>query len=68
MLDLTFRLSEIEALSPCANWIERVPSFSNVADYPSRQAGHEILKLVGAHRVEAFPQDEEFIRFIRGKA
>ena len=67
MLDLTFRLSEIEALSPCTNWIERVPSFSNVADYPSRQAGHEILQLVGAHCVEAFPQDEEFVRLVCGK-
>ena len=68
MLDLTFRLSEVEALTPCASWIERVPSFSNIADYPSRQAGHESLKLVGAHSVETFPQDREFIRFMRGKA
>ena len=68
MLDLTFRLSEVEALTPCASWIERVPSFSNIADYPSRQAGHEILKLAGAHSVEPFPQDREFIHFMRGKA
>eukprot|EP00439_Symbiodinium_sp_Y106_P035094 s7797_g4.t1 len=68
MLDLTFRLSEVEALTPCASWIERVPSFSNIADYPSRQAEHEILKLAGASSVEPFPQDREFIRFMRGKA
>ena len=68
MLDLTFRLSEVEALTPCASWIERVPSFSNIADYPSRQAGHEILKLAGASSVEPFPQDREFIQFMRGKA
>ena len=68
MLDLTFRLSEVEALTPCASWIERVPSFSNIADFPSRQAGHEILKLVGASSVEPFPQDREFIQFMRGKA
>ena len=68
MSDLAFRLSEVETLSPCSCWIERVPSFSNIADYPSRQAGNEILRLAQAHCVEPFPQDKEFIRFMRGKA
>ena len=68
MSELAFRLSEVETLSPCSCWIERVPSFSNIADYPSRQAGNEVLRLARARCVEPFPQDKEFIRFMRGKA
>ena len=65
MHDLALRLAEAEGLTPGMSWIERVPSFSNVADFPSRGEGSKVLKLAAASCVEPFPQDDEFIRSVR---
>ncbi|CAE7311739.1 unnamed protein product, partial [Symbiodinium sp. CCMP2592] len=48
MYRLAHYLAVIEAEAPCIAWYERVPSFSNIADPPSRGEGHSILSLVGA--------------------
>ncbi|CAE7736953.1 unnamed protein product [Symbiodinium sp. CCMP2592] len=58
MYRLAHYLAVIEAEAPCVAWYERVPSFSNVADPPSRGDGQSILSLVGAKVVEAFIHDE----------
>ncbi|CAE7269755.1 unnamed protein product [Symbiodinium sp. CCMP2592] len=58
MYRLAHYLAVIEAEAPCIAWYERVPSFSNIADPPSRGEGHSILSLVGAKVVEAFIHDE----------
>ena len=39
MFALALILAEVDNTSPTLAWIERVPSFSNVADWPSRQEG-----------------------------
>ncbi|CAE7830851.1 unnamed protein product [Symbiodinium sp. CCMP2592] len=39
---LALALSMVEAVAPCISWIERVPSSSNIAEWPSKR--HERLK------------------------
>ncbi|CAE7351971.1 dnaJ [Symbiodinium sp. CCMP2592] len=55
MYRLAHYLAVIEAEAPCVAWYERVPSFSNVADPPSRGDGQSILSLVGAKVVDIIP-------------
>ena len=47
MSELAFRLSEVETLTPCASWVERVPSYSNIADYPSKLLGSSLFLFGG---------------------
>ena len=61
MFALALTLAEVDNASPTMAWIERVPSFSNVADWPSRQEGERALALVNASAVEAFPLDASLI-------
>ena len=61
MFELALILAEVDNTSPTMAWIERVPSFSNVADWPSRQEGEKALALVNASAVEAFPLEASLI-------
>ena len=66
MFALALILAEVDNTSPTMAWIERVPSFSNVADWPSRQEGERALPLVNASAVEAFPLDASLIARLLG--
>ena len=46
MLLLTSIVSIVDANRPFAAWFERVPSFSNLADMPSRGKSAELCRLV----------------------
>lgn len=46
---------------PSFGWIERVPSFSNVADSPSRFAAHEACALLGISNWDQFPVNAELV-------
>ena len=58
---LVRRLASIEAGGSCIRWVERVPSFSNISDWPSRGEGGKALELVNAKKVESFPFDRSLI-------
>ena len=67
MFTMALILAEVDNASPTLAWIERVPSYSNVADWPSRGEGAKALHLVNADRVEQFPLDESLIARLVGK-
>ena len=66
MFSLALILVEVDNISPTMAWIERAPSYSNVADWPSRQEGWRALSLVNASAVEAFPLDASLISRLLG--
>ena len=68
MFSLALILAEVDNASPTLAWIERVPSYSNVADWPSRLEGERALALVNASMVEAFPIDASLVARLLGKA
>ena len=45
---LTTAFHDIDIASPCFHWIERVPSQSNPADWPTRGKTSELVELTGA--------------------
>ena len=61
MFALALQLAELDNACPAVAWVERVPSFSNVADWPSRQEGERALALVNASVVEPFPLDHGMV-------
>ena len=61
MHNLAIALAVVEAAAPCISWIERVPSASNVADYPSRKEGWKAQKIVRAAKVDPFHEDSSLI-------
>ena len=48
MLLLTSMVSIVDTNRPFAAWFARVPSFSNLADMPSRGKSADLCRLVGA--------------------
>ncbi|CAE7222566.1 unnamed protein product [Symbiodinium sp. CCMP2592] len=58
---LAMALSMVEAVAPCISWIERVPSSSNIADWPSRGEGWKAQKVVRAAEVEPYFVDQSLI-------
>ncbi|CAE7464336.1 unnamed protein product [Symbiodinium sp. CCMP2592] len=58
---LALALSMVEAVAPCISWIERVPSSSNIADWPSRGEGWKAQKVVRAAEVEPYFVDQSLI-------
>ena len=67
MFSLALVLSEVDNASPTLAWTERVPSYSNVADWPSRQEGEKALSLVNASVVEPFALDASLIARLLGQ-
>ena len=61
MHHLAIALAVVEASAPCIAWIERVPSVSNIADYPSRKEGWKAQRIVRASKVDPFPEDPSLI-------
>ena len=61
MHHLAIALAVVEASAPCISWTERVPSASNIADFPSRREGWKAQKIVRAARVDPFPEDSALI-------
>ena len=55
-----FYAFEIE--SPSFTWVERVPSFSNVADGPSRGKPQEALSLLGVNECKEFQHCPELVQ------
>ena len=55
MHTMILRFGRTDVDKPCYVWIDRVPSMSNPADAPSRGDGKNILRSVGARRLESFP-------------
>ena len=47
MFSLALILAEVDNTSPTLAWMERVPSFSNVADWPSKLLGSSFCVGVG---------------------
>ena len=45
MHHLAIALAVVEASAPCISWTERVPSASNIADFPSRREGWKAHRL-----------------------
>ncbi|CAE7664556.1 unnamed protein product [Symbiodinium sp. CCMP2592] len=58
---LALALSMVDAVAPCISWIERVPSSSNIADWPSRGEGWKAQKVVRATEVEPYLVDQSLI-------
>ncbi|CAE7029847.1 unnamed protein product [Symbiodinium sp. CCMP2592] len=58
---LAMALSMVDAVAPCISWIERVPSSSNIADWPSRGEGWKAQKVVRAVKVESYFFDQSLI-------
>ncbi|CAE7811948.1 unnamed protein product [Symbiodinium sp. CCMP2592] len=58
---LALALSMVDAVAPCISWIERVPSSSNIADWPSRGEGWKAQKVVRATDVEPYLVDQSLI-------
>ncbi len=48
MQTLTTAFHDIDMTSPCFHWIERVPSQSNPADWPTRGKTEDLVRLTGA--------------------
>ncbi|CAE7658599.1 unnamed protein product, partial [Symbiodinium microadriaticum] len=54
MNNLIRAFDSLDVTHPCFYWLDRVPSFSNVADGPSRQDSDLAVRLLSAHSVEDF--------------
>ena len=54
MNNLIRTFDSLDVTHPCFYWLDRVPSFSNVADGPSRQDSDLAVRLLSAHSVEDF--------------
>ena len=50
-----------EADSPTFSWVERVPSYSNIADGPSRAQPEEAMRLLGIQTCSSFDHPPELI-------
>ena len=61
MHHLAIALAVVEASAPCIAWAERVPSASNIADYPSRKEGWKAQRIVRASKVDPFFEDPSLI-------
>ena len=44
---MTHAISVLDSAKPCGIWYERVPSFSNISDLPSRGKSEEAAALIG---------------------
>ena len=54
MNNLIRAFDSLDVTHPCFYWLDRVPSFSNVSDGPSRQDSDLAVRLLSAHSVEDF--------------
>ena len=59
---LVRELYSFEVDSPTFSWIERVPSFSNPADGPSRAMPEEVMSLLDIHSFSNFEHPPELIQ------
>lgn len=59
---LVRELYRFEVESPTFSWIERVPSFSNPADGPSRAMPEEVMSLLDMHSFSDFEHPPELIQ------
>ena len=57
MFSLALAMAEVDNTCPTLAWVERVPSYSNVADWPSKLLGSSFILLVG--RSLQFPQQRQ---------
>ena len=62
MKNLVREFYAVDTTSPTFSWIERVPSFSNAADGPSRGQCQEVLDLLGLPSVTEFEHPNELLR------
>ena len=64
MGSLVEAFDSLDGKDPMLYWIERVASFSNIADGPSRGASDDAMTLVGARVTESFCLHEDLSRLL----
>ncbi len=64
---MTHAISVLDAAKPCGIWYERVPSFSNISDRPSRGRAEEAALLVGGECKGDIGLDDSLIAYISSK-
>ena len=67
MGSLVEAFDSLDGKDPMLYWIERVASFSNIADGPSRGASDDAMTLVGARVTESFCLHEDLSRLLRSR-
>ena len=64
---MTHALGVLDAAKPCGVWYERVPSFSNISDLPSRGRAEEAALLVGGECKGDIGLDLSMVTYISSK-
>ena len=65
---LLYLMAHLQIISPSFNWYARVPSFSNIADAPSRGKGPQLAKAIGASFVCDWKFDTEMILRLKSRS
>ena len=66
MAQLVRAFNDLDRKWPALNWFARVPSASNVADWPSRGLGQKAAELIHADGAQAFPDSLGWRHFLKG--
>ena len=64
---MTHAVSILDAAKPCGVWYERVPSFSNISDLPSRGRAMEAAALVGGECKGDIRLDDSLVAYISSR-
>lgn len=64
---MTHAISVLDSAKPCGIWYERVPSFSNIGDLPSRGKSEEAAALIGGVCKGDIILDEVIVAYITTK-